>query len=1057
MVGEIIPMVTQWRRRWRLGWAGLALAWGAAGSAFGESARVDFAAEIQPIFQASCAECHDGRKQKSGFRLDVRRLALKGGESGQAAVAPGRPEESPLYLRVAALEGDGVMPPKGERLPAAQVALLRRWIAEGAEWPDSAAGVERDPAAHWAFHAPVAAPAPGVARAGWAANDLDRFILARLEGEGLGPAPEADRVTLLRRLSFDLTGLPPSVEEVEAFAADSSPEAWRRQVERLLESPHYGEKWGRQWLDAARYADSDGFEKDMSRSMWPYRDYVVGALNRDMPYNQFVVEQVAGDLLPGATQEQRVATGFLRNSMRNEEGGVDPEQFRMESMFDRMDALGKSVLGLTIQCAQCHNHKFDPISQEEYYKLFAYVNNDDEPTMAVYSREELALRREIFLKIAALEGVARAALPDWEARLAAWEREAAGGQPEWTVVQPVVEDISTGGQRYIPLEDGSFLAQGYKPTFHMARMEIAAPVSNITAFRLELLTDANLPFGGPGRSFMGTSALTEFMVEAPDPADPAKMKRVKFAEASADVAQPERVLEPNFDDKSNTRRVTGPVAYAIDGDDKTAWGIDTGPGRRNVPRKAVFTCAEPVAKEPGAKLVFLLKQDHGGWNSDDHMNNNLGRFRLSVAAAPNAKADPLPARVREALAVAPGERSLEDRAAIFSHWRTTVPELADINARVEAEWARHPVGASTMTLAARTKPRATKLLSRGDWLKPGREVVPGTPAFLPPMRAPEGTPPRLALARWLVSDESPTAARVAVNRVWQAYFGTGLLETPEDFGMQAPAPSHPELLDWLAVEFMRQGWSMKQLHRLITTSATYRQSSRVTPESYARDQYNRLLARGPRFRLEGEGVRDAALAASGLLNRRLGGPSVFAPAPAFLFMPPASYGPFTWTEATGAERYRRALYTFRRRSTPYPALQVFDTPNGDFSCVRRPRSNTPTQALTSLNETVFMECAQALAREILARGGGTDPERLAYGFRRVLSRAPEPDEVAVLQGLLERQRARVADGWVSAAELATGKAELPADLPPGTNPTQLAAYAAVSRALLNLDEAITKE
>jgi len=1019
---------------------------------------VDFGSEILPIFQASCVECHDGRKQRSGFRLDVRRLALKGGESGVAAVVAGRPEESPLYLRVAALEGDEMMPPKGPRLAAGQVALVRRWIEEGAAWPDALAGEERDPAAHWAFHAPVAAPAPVVARAGWAANDLDRFVLARLEKEGLEPSPEGDRVTLLRRLSFDLVGLPPTVEEVEAFLADRGPGAWRRQVERLLESPHYGEKWGRHWLDAARYADSDGYEKDMSRSMWPYRDYVVGALNRDLPYNEFVVEQVAGDLLPGATQEQRVATGFLRNSMRNEEGGVDPEQFRMESMFDRMDAIGKGVMGLTIQCAQCHNHKFDPISQEEYYKLFAYVNNDDEPTMAVYSREEQALRREIFMRVAALEGLARATLPDWEERMGAWERGvAAAGEPEWVVLRPVVEDISTGGQRYIAMEDGSFLAQGYKPTFHSARLDVVAPATNITAFRLELLTDANLPFGGPGRSFMGTCALTEFIVEAPDPADPAKMKQVKFAEATADVEQPERVLEANFEDRSNRRRVTGPVGFAVDGDDKTAWGIDVGPGRRNVERKAVFRCAEPVATRPGSALIIRLKQDHGGWNSDDHMNNNLGRFRISATTSPGAKADPLPRGAREALAVAPEKRTLEERAAIFSHWRTTVPELAEINARIEAEWARHPVGASSMVLAARGKPRETKMLNRGDWLKPGRQVAPGTPAFLPPPREVGEAPPRLVFARWLVSEESPTAARVIVNRVWQAYFGTGLLETPEDFGMQAPKPSHPELLDWLAVEFMRQGWSLKGLHRLITASATYRQSSRVTAELYELDQYNRLLARGPRFRLEGEGVRDAALAASGLLNRRLGGPSIFSPAPAFLFQPPASYGPFTWTEATGADRYRRALYTFRRRSTPYPALQAFDAPNGDFSCVRRTRSNTPTQALTSLNETVFMECARALARQMLAHGGATDGERLSHGFRRVLSRAPEGDEMAALQGLLDRQKARIAEGWVSPAELATGKAETPTDLPPGTSPTQLAAYTVVSRALLNLDEAITKE
>jgi hypothetical protein len=930
----------------------------------------------------------------------------------------------------------------------------------------------KNPKEHWAFKAPVK-PEPPLARSkNWARNPVDNFILARLDKEKLKPAPAADKITLLRRLSLDLIGLPPTIAEVDAFLADKSKDAYEKEVERLLGSPHYGERWGRHWLDAARYADSDGFEKDKRREVWFYRDYVINALNRDLPYDQFIVEQLAGDQLPNATQEQIVATGFLRNSMVNEEGGVDPEQFRMDAMFDRMDAIGKGVLGLTIQCAQCHNHKFDPLTQEEYYRMFAFINNDHESQRIVYAPDDQMKVAELTRQMRQIEADLRHRTPDGETRMAQWEDSVKNDQPDWEVV-PITQ-ISEGDTRFYTQKDGSVIGLGYAPTKFTFSFITTNLLPAINAFRLEQLTDPNLPANGPGRSFMGTCALTEFNVDAIDAADPTNKLSVKFAKATADYANEERVLEPNFYDKSDRRRVTGPVEFAIDGKEDTAWGIDAGPGRRNQDRKAVFVTTTNVAFPDGTVLKFHLKNNHGGWNSDEHMNNNLGRFRLSVTSATNAVADPLPRRVRDILAIPREKRSPGQVAAVFGYWRTLEPEFKAANDKIEALWKEWPNGSTALTLMARDDPRDTRILKRGDWLKPTQPVTAGVPSFLHSL--PDNSPPtRLTFAKWLVDRRSPTTARVIVNRLWQAYFGIGLVSTPEDFGMQSDLPSHPGLLDWLACELMEptapseagdsppargvaaQPWSLKHIHRLIVTSAAYRQSSRITPELYERDPYNRLLARGSRLRVEGEIVRDIALAASGLLTDKVGGPSVFSPAPAFLFLPPASYAPFVWDEATGPDRYRRALYTFRRRSTPYPALQVFDAPNGDFSCVRRLRSNTPLQALTTLNEPVFMECAQALARRAIAEGGKTDAERVSYAFRCALSRAPSEDEKKDLLGLLNRQRTRLAEGWVSPLETATGKNETPAKLPEGASPTQLAAYTVVSRVLLNLDEAITKE
>lgn len=1015
-------------------------------------AKVDFARDIQPIFAQSCYGCHGPNKQMAGLRLDSKKIALG------KVIRPGQFDASLLYHRITGTGDQARMPMGKPPLPAAQIELIKNWIAQGAEWPD-ALSVDAAVKTHWAYVAPRRPALPSVKNKAWVKTPIDAFVLARLEQEGLAPAPAADRVTLLRRLSLDLIGLPPTPAEVDAFVQDKSANAYEKQVERLLASPHYGERWGRHWLDAARYADSDGFEKDKQRRVWFYRDWVINALNEDKPYDQFIIEQIAGDLLPNAKQDQIVATGFLRNSMINEEGGVDPEQFRMEAMFDRMEVIGKSVLGITIQCAQCHNHKYDPLKQEEYYRLFAFLNNSHEGSITVYRPEEQIRRAQIFAQTREIEAMLQERLPDWRERMAKWEAELKNNQPAWTIVRPEVDDISTGGQKYLPRQDGSFLAAGYAPTKHRVKMTFKTDATNITAFRLELMNDPDLPHGGPGRSLNGTGALTEFEVEAAPVSDPKKIEKIKLARATADYNQPERELEAIFDDKSKTRRVTGPIEFAIDGKNETAWGIDAGPGRRNVPRQAVFVADQPINNEGGTILTLYLKQNHGGWNSDDNQSNNLGRVRLAFTTAPNAVADPLPAGVREILNLPREQRTATQTQTVFGYWRTTVPEWSEANKQIAHLWQGHPAGTSQLVYRERSEQRPTFTLKRGDFLRPDKEIQPGTPAFLHQLPAAQNNAPpnRLTLARWLVDRNSPTTARAAVNRLWQSYFGTGLVATSEDLGKQSEAPSHPELLDWLAVELMEKGWSFKHVHRLIVNSAVYRQSSHVTPELLAKDPYNRLLARGARLRVEAEVVRDIALGASGLLNPQIGGASVFPPSPEFLYQPPASYGPKPWTESTGAERYRRALYTFRYRSVPYPMLQTFDAPNGDSSCVRRARSNTPLQALTTLNETLFLEAARALALKTIKEGGATDAARAEFAFRRVVARKPTAPEVNELLTLKTRQQQRFAAGELNPWNLATSDPDKSFALPKGATMEEVAAWTAVARVLLNLDETITKE
>ncbi len=629
--------------------------------------------------------------------------------------------------------------------------------------------------------------------------------------------------------------------------------------------------------------------------------------------------------------------------------------------------------------------------------------------------------------------------------MAKWEDSVRDDQPEWTVFVPKHEEPS--GQKYHYYDDGSILAQGYAPTRFDLKMEAKLDLEGVRAFRLELLMDPTLPMGGPGRSIFGTSALTEFEVEVAPADKPDEKKKLKIESATSDVNPPMSLLDLFlFPDKDNKRRVLGDVGFAIDGFDMSAWSTDNGPGRRNQPRKAVFRLAEPIDIKGDAIITINLAQHHGGWNSDDNQNLNLGRFRFSTTKAEEAVADPLPKAVREILAVPQNERSPEQERRVFSYWRTTVPDWSEANVRIEKLLDGYPEGGSQLVLSERDDPRVTHRLQRGDFLQPKEAVEPGVPHFLNPLEA-DGKPDRLDFARWLVSRDSPTTARSIVNRVWQAYFGTGIVETSEDLGKQSPPPSNQKLLDWLSVEFMDNGWSLKHLHRLIVTSNAYRQDSKVTPELLEKDPKDRLLSRGPRFRVDGEIVRDIALAASGLLTEKIGGPPVYPPAPEFLFLPPVSYGPKRWYVEQGEDRYRRALYTFRYRSAPYPVLETFDTPNGDASCVRRARSNSPLQALATLNETLFLEAARALAENAIEHGGADDQAKLTYAFRSTLTRSPTQPETATLLAMLDKQRARFKSGDLDAEKFA-GE---------GPQPVERAAWTAVSRVLLNLDETITKE
>lgn len=1001
--------------------------------------KIDFATQIQPILSENCYACHgpDEAKVEGGLHLHTREKAIRGGDTGKTIV-PGDPDASELFKRIIHSDPTEFMPPPDKKKPLSseQIALLRQWIAEGAEW-----------GTHWAFQTPQRPPVPTVKQSAWVKNPIDSFVLAKLEAANLQPSPQADSTTLLRRLSLDLVGLPPSLDEL---ATKDEPAA---AIERLISTPHFGERWAREWLDAARYSDSAGYEKDLARMNHFYRDWVVAAMNKDMPYNQFVIKQIAGDLLPNATQEDRIATGFLRNSMTNEEGGAKPEQFRVEGIFDRVDAIGKSILGLTTQCAQCHTHKYDPLTHQEYYGIFAYLNQIEEASIPALNPDDSQRSQEILQKVAAIDTKIRQSSPEVEKSYLAWQQSLlALPRTDWHALE--LYQLGDSGQAYWPQPDRSIINMGYAATRGAETFTSSLNIPSIQSARLEVMNDPYLPMNGPGRSTRGTGALTEFVLRAGSQAD--KLEKLPFINPVASVNPPEKPLDPmrfpSDEKRQPDNRRTGPAAMALDNDQKTAWTNERDALRNNEPAVLTFSLEKPFAVDGTMHFKYNLVQNHGGHNSDENQTYNLGRIRLSVAATlPNAL-DQLPPLVLDALLASPEKRSAEQEQRLFAHWREQQSAFTAETQEIEALFAQAPQTTWTLVAAQTRKPRTTRLFERGEQTQPKHEVQPHVPAFLHPLPVNEEPTSRLTFAKWLVDPASPVAARVYVNRIWQAYFGIGLLETSEDFGHQAARPSHRELLDWLACEFMENGWSSKHIHRLITNSATYQQSSNITPASYDLDPKNRSLARGPRFRVPAETVRDIQLAASGLINPQLGGRSVFPPAPAYLFQRPVSYGPKTWDVEKDTQRYRRALYTFRFRSVPYPMLATFDAPSGSVSCVKRTRSTTPLQALVTLNEQISLEAALALAHSIL-NDQGTMEEKISRAFQRCTARIPSADELSTLVKLHQQALDDPASSEVSLLRENYQPPTL--DLQQHPLP-QLHAAATIARVILNLDETITK-
>ena len=1146
------------------------------------------------------------------------------------------------FVRRIVSHGVDMMPPVYANKPLAdkEKAILRRWIAAGAVYKP-----------HWAFVPPKQTALPKVQNPAWCRNAIDHFILAKLEKQGLKPSPEADRITLVRRLYLDLIGLPPTPEEADAFVNDKTPNAYERLVDRLLASPHYGERWARRWLDLARYADTNGYEKDRFRSVWPYRDWVINAFNRDMPFDQFTIQQLAGDLLPNAGVEERVATGFHRNTMLNEEGGIDPLEYRYYATVDRVATTGTAWLGLTVGCAQCHTHKFDPITQREYYRMMAFLDNADELTIDVPRSDLTAKRKEIEAQVA-----------DRTAHLA--EHFPAPGNLRWTAAPTPTVQTASGAQA-VRLPDNSVRLFGLDPDTDVYTVTLDSEMSEVGAVRLETLTDPSLGSGGPGRTPHGNFVLTEFTAMVAPRNSSEKAIPVKFVRAEADFAQDQF-----------------PAQNAIDGNSKTGWAI-SGTGNWNVPRTALFFPEKPIRLPSGGHWTFRLEQAYGGhhtlgrfrlslgqivtsdarpvevqrqeelerkygiwlheaegravhWNvlrptqvtsnlprltiqddnsvfvsgdmtkhdvytlqlhtdgkpitalrlealPDDRLPGQgpgrvfyeggpgdfflseigvtaagkpvkwasatqsgigsaagaidgnpqtgwsingrqgqtsvavfrlaaplkadtftvqldfeqyyaaaLGRFRLAATSdARPAEAD-LPADIEERLLLPTAQRSTFQQARLRQHYLSVAPELEPERASIAQLRRQMPAYPTALAFAERPadNTRLTYVHHRGEFLQREEPVTPGVPAILP------GLPPtsgprvgRLTFARWLVSPQNPLTARVAVNRQWAALFGSGLVRTVQDFGYQGEPPSHPELLDWLAIAFsapQAQGaaptgslksavgnrsshaaienrksktaqmapplkiesglsWSLKRLHRLMVTSATYRQSSRITPELLSKDPENRLLARGPRIRLEAELLRDATLTASGLLSPRIGGPSVFPPQPPGVTSE-GTYGPLDWRVSEGEDRYRRGLYTFSKRTAPYAMFTTFDAPTGEVCVARREVSDTPLQALATLNDQVFVEASQALGRMMTARTG-TTAERIAYLFRRCVTRPPTREESELLNQYYTAQQARFEKKELDAATVA-GKGE--------GETNARAAWTVLARSLLNIDEAIIK-
>lgn len=937
-------------------------------------------ADIRRLLASNCFACHgqDPETRAADLRLDVSEAAVSAG-----AIVPGDAEASPLMARLLAHDpADRMPPPESNRVLAPEeIDLIRRWIDAGAVYEP-----------HWAFVAPKKPAPPAVSNPLWPRNGLDHFVLARLDAEGLAPAPEADPHTLARRAALDLTGLPPGPALLEAFVNDKSPVAYETYVRKLLESPHYGERWARIWLDLARYADTKGYEADRGRIVWRFRDWVIDAYNADTPYDQFTIEQLAGDLLPDPTVDQLIATAFHRNTMTNDEGGTDNEEFRSAAVVDRVNTTMDAWMGLTMACAQCHTHKYDPITQTEYFQFYAFFNQTADADL-------------------------------------------------FPVETPVIATPTAEQQRALAVLDE-------RSAFARARRDAAAQTlaPNRSGWEAALLRGQAAPILGPwsvSPAFPAEGYPAAFDTAFAPESDPAAVAWTPKPEWTDGEIHP---LEGDVAATYLRRTVTVAEAASItlrlgSNDGLRLWVNGAEILAHREPRTAEADQNEVTAPLQAGDNDLVLKVVNSG-----------GQYAFYF----KADAETVPENVVSAAALAPGERTPEQAAALDAYWHKTAPELAPYReelAALDAERARLDAEIPTTPILQELPPderRETHVHIRGSFLSPGDRVEPGVPAVFPAMK-PEMPPNRLGLAQWLVDRDNPLTARVAVNRYWEALFGTGIVETSEDFGTQGALPTHPELLDWLAVEFMDRGWSMKELCYLIVTSATYRQASAVTPELVERDPYNRLFARGPRIRLEAEAIRDQALAVAGLLDRTLRGPSVMPYQPDGVWQ--VVYNQDQWTTSEGGDRHRRGLYTYWRRSSPYPSMVAFDAPSREICTVRRIPTNTPLQAFVTLNDPVYVEAAQALARRIVDTPAASPEERAAHGLRLALAR---PADDAEAQTLAKLYRAEY-DHYRTKSDDARALAEKPlGPIPPGADPAEYAAWTVVANVLLNMDETLTK-
>jgi hypothetical protein len=1025
-----------------------------------------FSRDVLPILTENCFACHgpDAVARKAKLRLDTREGALTVAE-------PGKSHDSELIHRIMSDADDERMPPpKANRtLTAAQKDVLKRWVEQGLPWGK-----------HWAYEPPERPTLPDVRILKTRVrNPIDEFVVAKLRTAGVAQSPEADKETLIRRVTLDLTGLPPTLREIDDFLADRSPDAYEKVVDRLLGSPRYGERMALDWLDVARYADTNGYQNDFARSMWPWRDWVIASFNRNQPFDQFIVEQVAGDLLPKPTLDQQVATGFNRNNRTVTEAGSIDEEWRVENVVDRVETTATAFLGLTMGCCRCHDHKFDPVTQREFYQFYAFVNSVAEkgvyvetpgnvaPLVALRTPQDEQRLKQLDTLLASAEKTLKeeqAALPDRQRK---WEDghrlKATPADPrDWTVRFPLAGDLHVQS------------SNGTTATFHGkdAPLWVFAPTGKALQ-----LSGKELAFVDAGQAFHPerTQPFSYGAWVKPRGEGGAILSKIDDAAGFRGVdlmlTRPEGFLAKNLVAvhlihrwPDNAIKVQSHAALLAD-----TWShvFVTYDGSGKAAGVAIYVNGKKAAAGAVAdKLTDTIATEQplrlGARSTDLALNGDIADARIygraltapevnAIAFQPLGQAMELSAEART-----PVQKALLTQVfrATFATELTAAQRQAD-KARLEKTTYEKKIP-SVMVMEDLPTPRPTFVLKRGQYDAPDKSqsVEPGVPACLPPL--PAGAPRnRLGLAKWLVDPANPLPARVTVNRFWQRYFGVGLVKTSEDFGVRGDAPTHPHLLDWLAVEFRESGWDVKRLQRLIVTSAIYRQSSKATPSLVQKDPENLLLARGPRVRLPAEVVRDNALAASGLLSERLGGPSVKPYQPAGLWEELAGgLGEGLYVQDKGANLYRRGMYTYRKRTVPHPSLSTFDAGSREICQVKRSRTNTPLQALELLNDVTYVEAARRLAERTLTEGGGTPAERLTFAFRRATARTPSPAELQSLARGLDRYRSEFA-GDVEAAKKFIHQGDSPVD--ESLDPVELAAHAAIAGVILNLDETITKE